>query len=876
MEARGARRYARGKSREAKLADRESAAADAAVEAQRQRDEATADLVGANAMIVTLRSELAESEARGARRYERVKSREAKLAARESTAADAAIEAQRQRDEAAAELVGANATIGALQLEARVVKWSAESRRFGAVLAARADGRSSHDVNSSSPGGAIDAPVSAVVGVGAASEHGTLSAASVGRGGSVAAPPTSVGGGDRDRSRRLGAALAARADGRSSHDVNSSSPGGAIDAPVSAVVGVGAASEHGTLSAASVGRGGSVAAPPTSVGGGDRDRSRRLGAVLAARADGRSSHDVNSSSPGGAIDAPVSAVVGVGAASEHGTLSAASVGRGGSVAAPPTSVGGGDRDRSRRLGAVLAAHADGRSSHDANSSSPGGAIDAPVSAVVGVGAASEHGTLSAASVGRGGSVAAPPTSVGGGDRDRSRRLGAVLAARADGRSSHDVNSSSPGGAIDAPVSAVVGVGAASEHGTLSAASVGRGGSVAAPPTSVGGGDRDRSRRLGAVLAARADGRSSHDVNSSSPGGAIDAPVSAVVGVGAASEHGTLSAASVGRGGSVAEPPTSVGGGDRDRSRRLGAVLAARADGRSSHDVNSSSPGGAIDAPVSAVVGVGAASEHGTLSAASVGRGGSVAAPPTSVGGGDRDRSRRLGAVLAARADGRSSHDVNSSSPGGAIDAPVSAVVGVGAASEHGTLSAASVGRGGSVAAPPTSVGGGDRDRSRRLGAVLAARADGRSSHDVNSSSPGGAIDAPVSAVVGVGAASEHGTLSAASVGRGGSVAAPPTSVGGGDRDRSRRLGAVLAARADGRSSHDVNSSSPGGAIDAPVSAVVGVGAASEHGTLSAASVGRGGSVAAPPTSVGGGDRDRSRRLGAVLAARADGRSSHIG
>ena len=57
VEARGARRYARGKSREAKLAGRESAAADAAVEAQRQRDEATADLVGANAMIVTLRSE---------------------------------------------------------------------------------------------------------------------------------------------------------------------------------------------------------------------------------------------------------------------------------------------------------------------------------------------------------------------------------------------------------------------------------------------------------------------------------------------------------------------------------------------------------------------------------------------------------------------------------------------------------------------------------------------------------------------------------------------------------------------------------------------------------------------------------------------------
>ena len=61
VEARGARRHARGKAREAKLAGRESAAADAAIEAQRQRDEATADLVGANAMIVTLRSELAES-----------------------------------------------------------------------------------------------------------------------------------------------------------------------------------------------------------------------------------------------------------------------------------------------------------------------------------------------------------------------------------------------------------------------------------------------------------------------------------------------------------------------------------------------------------------------------------------------------------------------------------------------------------------------------------------------------------------------------------------------------------------------------------------------------------------------------------------------
>jgi len=61
VEARGARRHARGKAREAKLAGSESAAADAAVEAQRQRDEAIADLVGANAMIVALRSELAES-----------------------------------------------------------------------------------------------------------------------------------------------------------------------------------------------------------------------------------------------------------------------------------------------------------------------------------------------------------------------------------------------------------------------------------------------------------------------------------------------------------------------------------------------------------------------------------------------------------------------------------------------------------------------------------------------------------------------------------------------------------------------------------------------------------------------------------------------
>ena len=61
MEARGARRHERAKSREAKLVTRESAAADAAIEAQRQRDEATTELVGANATLVTLRSELAEA-----------------------------------------------------------------------------------------------------------------------------------------------------------------------------------------------------------------------------------------------------------------------------------------------------------------------------------------------------------------------------------------------------------------------------------------------------------------------------------------------------------------------------------------------------------------------------------------------------------------------------------------------------------------------------------------------------------------------------------------------------------------------------------------------------------------------------------------------
>ena len=47
VEARGARRHARGKARKAKLAGRDSAAADAAVDAQRQRDEAIADLVEA-------------------------------------------------------------------------------------------------------------------------------------------------------------------------------------------------------------------------------------------------------------------------------------------------------------------------------------------------------------------------------------------------------------------------------------------------------------------------------------------------------------------------------------------------------------------------------------------------------------------------------------------------------------------------------------------------------------------------------------------------------------------------------------------------------------------------------------------------------------
>ena len=193
---------------------------------------------------------------------------------------------------------------------------------------------------------------------------------------------------------------------------------------------------------------------------------------------------------------------------------------------------------------------------------------------VGVGAASERDTLSAASVGRDCSVSEPTTSTGGGDRGQTRRLGAVLAARVDGCSSHDVNPSSPGGAIDAPGSAVVGVGAASERDALSAASVGLGCSVGEPTTSVDGGDRTQPRRLGAALAARADGCLSHDVNPSPPGGAIDAPGSAVIGVGAASERDALSAASVGHGCSVGESPTSVGGCDRGQSRRLGAALAA--------------------------------------------------------------------------------------------------------------------------------------------------------------------------------------------------------------------------------------------------------------------------------------------------------------
>ena len=172
---------------------------------------------------------------------------------------------------------------------------------------------------------------------------------------------------------------------------------------------------------------------------------------------------------------------------------------------------------------------------------------------------------------------------------RSRR---VLAACFP---SHDANPSPPGGAIDAPGSAVVGVGAASERGTLSAASVGHGGSVGEPPTSVGGGDHNQPRRLGAALAACVDGCTSNDIKPSSPDGAIDAPGSAVVGVGAATERDTLSAASVGRDCSVGEPTTSVGGGDRGQSRRLGAALAARAGGCSSHDANQSSPGGAFDA-----------------------------------------------------------------------------------------------------------------------------------------------------------------------------------------------------------------------------------------------------------------------------------------
>jgi hypothetical protein len=185
-----------------------------------------------------------------------------------------------------------------------------------------------------------------------------------------------------------------------------------------------------------------------------------------------------------------------------------------------------------------------------------------------------------------------------------------------------------------------------------------------------------------VLAARADGRLSHDVNSSSPGGAIDAPGSAGVGVGAASERDALSAASVGRDCSLSEPTASTGGGDRGQSRRLGAVLAARVDGCSSHDANPSSPDGAIDAPGSAVVGVGAAS-NGASFAAPVASEDSVGEPPTPVGGGGHDQPHRRGAARAASAGDRSSCDADSSSFGGTPRVSVSAVVGAGAAGTRG-------------------------------------------------------------------------------------------------------------------------------------------------------------------------------------------------
>ena len=107
------------------------------------------------------------------------------------------------------------------------------------------------------------------------------------------------------------------------------------------------------------------------------------------------------------------------------------------------------------------------------------------------------------------------------------------------------------------------------------------------------------------------------------------------------EHCASCAASVGRVGSSCDPPLSVGGDDRDQSRRPGAVLATLSGGCSSHDANPSPPGGAINAPASAVVGVGATSECDALNAASVGRGYSVGDPPTSVGGGDRGQPCRF-------------------------------------------------------------------------------------------------------------------------------------------------------------------------------------------------------------------------------------------
>ena len=132
-------------------------------EARLRASEVTAEVI---VHCQNLTDALAAVEARGARHHERGKAREAALASRESAAADAAIKALRELDSVKqSELILA----GALQRATRVVKWSAESRRLGAALAARADGCSTHDANSSSPGGTIDAPGSAVVGVGTAS-----------------------------------------------------------------------------------------------------------------------------------------------------------------------------------------------------------------------------------------------------------------------------------------------------------------------------------------------------------------------------------------------------------------------------------------------------------------------------------------------------------------------------------------------------------------------------------------------------------------------------------------------------------------------------------------------------------------------------------